>query len=342
MERRALSPSTLLLSLGLAPALLAEGAGGGTLRGTVVDAAGGVLPGAVVTLVNARTRVVRITATSDSGSSVFPSVHPGDYRVEVSLTGFRTWQGREVHLSPGDSQEVEARLEVGGRAEAMEVTAGGPTLRGDQGAREGVITPQQIQSLSIMGRGAMELLKILPGTVTPDPSELETVGFINGLAWFGTDGHAGYDRTVSSGAITPVFTADPRMGGDGVGDRVLDLDRIRIPAFGETGPLQQPYDFRYPGCWNFDVSLFKRFALGARGGCGFGRASSTSSTRRYPRPPGTTSTSTSARNATCASTAGPPGPEGPWTASATRHRASTSPTSGVRASAGSSRSTATA
>jgi len=316
MERRALSPSTLLLSLGLAPALLAEGAGGGTLHGTVVDAAGGVLPGAVVTLVNARTRVVRITATSDSGSYVFPSVHSGDYRVEVSLTGFRTWQGREVHLSPGDSLEVEARLEVGGRAEAMEVTAGGPTLRGDQGAREGVITPQQIQSLSIMGRGAMELLKILPGTVTPDPSE--------------------------SGAITPVFTADPRMGGDGVGDRVLDLDRIRIPAFGETGPLQQPYDFRYPGCWNFDVSLFKRFALGARGGCGFGRASSTSSTRRYPRPPGTTSTSTSARNATCASTAGPPGPEGPWTASATRHRASTSPTSRVRASAGSSRSTATA
>jgi len=168
MERRALAPATLLLSLGLAPALLAQGAGGGTLRGTVVDAAGGVLPGAVVTLVNARTRAVRITTTSDSGSYVFPSVHSGDYRVEVSVTGFRTWQSREVHLSPGDSLEVEARLEVGGRAE----------------------------------------------------------------------------------------------GGDGVGDRVLDLDRIRIPAFGETGPLQQPYDFRYPGRWNSDVSLFKSFALG--------------------------------------------------------------------------------
>jgi hypothetical protein len=84
------------------------------------------------------------------------------------------------------------------------------------------------------------------------------------LAWYGTDGHTGYDRIASSGAITPVFAGDPRLGNTGVGEKVLDLGPIGIPAFAETGPLQQPYDFRYPGRWNFDLSVFKSFALGGR------------------------------------------------------------------------------
>jgi hypothetical protein len=37
---------------------------------------------------------------------------------------------------------------------------------------------------------------------------------------------------------------------------------IAIPALGESGPFQQPYDFRLPSRWNVDLSLFKNFPLG--------------------------------------------------------------------------------
>jgi hypothetical protein len=66
--------------------------------------------------------------------------------------------------------QADARLSLAGQTEQVEVTAVREMVRTDQGAREGLITAQQIQSLSIISRGAMELLKVLPGTVTPDQS----------------------------------------------------------------------------------------------------------------------------------------------------------------------------
>ena len=52
------------------------------------------------------------------------------------------------------------------------------------------------------------------------------------------------------------YPTAPRGAGGGL------TCRIRIPALGESGPFQQPYTFRVPTRWNFDVSLFKNFALG--------------------------------------------------------------------------------
>jgi hypothetical protein len=83
------------------------------------------------------------------------------------------------------------------------------------------------------------------------------------LAWYGTDAHRSGDPTVNSGPMTPVFTGDPRLGNTGVGEKILDVSRIGIPAFGESGPFQQPWNFRLPARWNFDVSLFKSFPVGA-------------------------------------------------------------------------------
>jgi hypothetical protein len=81
------------------------------------------------------------------------------------------------------------------------------------------------------------------------------------LAWWGTDAHRAGDYT-TSGAITPIFTGDPRTGRTGTGEKILDLSRIGIPAVGESGPFEQAYYFRAPSRWNWDLSLFKNFGLG--------------------------------------------------------------------------------
>jgi hypothetical protein len=209
MERRGPSrrAALTLLTLGTwlggsAPEARAQGASSATLRGTVVDTSGGVLPGAEVTIVNLRTAARRSATTGPAGTYVFVALVSGDYRVMVGLPGFRPWESAELHLSPGDSLEVEPRLEVGTQTERMEVTAERKMVRTNQGAREGLITSQQIQNLSIISRGAMELLKILPGTVTPDQSTMETVGFTfssaNDLNRYSVNGSRGT-------AISPVI-----------------------------------------------------------------------------------------------------------------------------------------
>jgi hypothetical protein len=59
----------------------------GTISGLVRDEAGGVLPGAAVTL-SSDTRPPRTTVTTDEGTYVFRDVSPGRYQLTVALDGF--------------------------------------------------------------------------------------------------------------------------------------------------------------------------------------------------------------------------------------------------------------
>jgi Carboxypeptidase regulatory-like domain/TonB-dependent Receptor Plug Domain len=79
------------------------------------------------------------------------------------------------------------------------------------------------------------------------------------VAAFGSNAFQNDQNSV--GAIAPIFTRDPRMGGKNVGERVLDLSAIAIPAFGSSGPTISPFYFRSPNTMNWDISLFKNFKI---------------------------------------------------------------------------------
>ena len=71
------------------PARQAEAQGlTGQISGTVVDAGGGVLPGATVTLKNAGTNATRDTVTAPDGTFVFPDLLAGTYDISVAIQGF--------------------------------------------------------------------------------------------------------------------------------------------------------------------------------------------------------------------------------------------------------------
>jgi hypothetical protein len=168
-----------VLALGIAPSpAAAQGAGSATLRGTVADASGGLLPKAAVTLVNQRTRLSRTATTDGRGEYVFAALTPDAYRAEVELQGFARWKSGSVHLSPGDSLHLATRLAVGDRTEEVTVEGERALVSVATGAREGTITADQIQNLSMVGRSALELLRVLPGVVNGDDNE--TVGFGSG------------------------------------------------------------------------------------------------------------------------------------------------------------------
>jgi hypothetical protein len=68
--------------------------------------------------------------------------------------------------------------------------------------------------------------------------------------------------TWNASGVTPVFLGNPQLPSTGVGEKILDIDKIAIPAFGESGPFQSPYYLRTPSRWNFDLSVIKNVALG--------------------------------------------------------------------------------
>jgi hypothetical protein len=194
--------AVILLLLGpFLPRAWPQGAGSATLRGTILDASGGVVPGVSLTLTSVRTRLVRTATSQEDGSYVFAALTPGPYRLTAELTGFVPWESSEVHLSLGGNVQLDATLALAGMSEELTVTARREMVRSDHGAREGLITSDQIQDLSIVGRSAMELVRILPGVLAPDSSSMEVVGFTQGANDFGNYSVNGG----RSAAINPVL-----------------------------------------------------------------------------------------------------------------------------------------
>lgn len=184
--------SRLISRLGLALAVLVVAASAfaqnaGSFRGTVTDTTGAVVPGATVTLTNEGTKYARDGVTNATGGFFFASVDPGRYSVKVALTGFKTYEAKGIRLSANDTVGLDVKLEVGAIGETVEITAERALISQQTGAREGLITPDNIEKMSIIGRNPVELLRILPGVVAPDQSQFEQVGIGTG---FGNAGNA--------------------------------------------------------------------------------------------------------------------------------------------------------
>ncbi len=152
-----------------------------TLRGTVTDSSGAVAPGAQVTLTNTGTKAIQTLDTDAGGAFVFAALWPGSYVLKVELSGFKTAEVRDIVLSPNDTRGVDVTLEIGSQQDSVVVAAAADVIQTTTGAREGVITADQIENLSVISRGALELLRILPGVVAPDQTVLEVVGQDGGV-----------------------------------------------------------------------------------------------------------------------------------------------------------------
>jgi Carboxypeptidase regulatory-like domain/TonB-dependent Receptor Plug Domain len=160
-----------LALLSSAASAMAQTATSATLRGTVKDPQGAVVSGATVTLINESTKGERKVNTNDEGGYVFTAVSPDRYIVKVESQGFKTSQQSGLTLAPSDTRGLDFTLEIGTAGEVVNVVGGFEPIQKETGAKENTITAKQIDNTSIIGRSALELLRILPGVVAPNPDE---------------------------------------------------------------------------------------------------------------------------------------------------------------------------
>ena len=133
-----------------------------TVAGIVKDMAGGVLPGATVTVTNLATNVSAEQQTTDTGSYLVVNLIPGTYRVEVALSGFKK-SSQTMTLEVGQRARVDMALEVGTFAEIVEVLAGPSTLSSGQASLGQVISQTQVANLPLAIRNWDDLLALVAG-----------------------------------------------------------------------------------------------------------------------------------------------------------------------------------
>lgn len=173
-----------LLVVAIAVPAFAQNAG--SLRGTVTDETGNVVAKADVTLIS-QTGFTQKQVSDDKGGFYFAAVDSGLYSVEASRQGFKSWKAKDLRINANDTVSLAVKLKVGEISETVNVVASREMISNATGAREGLITPETIENISIVGRNATELIRILPGVVAPDQAAFESVGTTNG---FGATGNA--------------------------------------------------------------------------------------------------------------------------------------------------------
>jgi len=136
-----------------------------SISGTVKDAAGAVIPGAKVVLINESSKGTRSERSNGDGFFYFAAVQPGaTYSIQVGYKGFEDWDVTGIVVHPGDNLTVpKIILRIGAVTDSVTVTAEVAGVTTSTGEHSTLITSAQIQRLSTVGRDAAELVSILPG-----------------------------------------------------------------------------------------------------------------------------------------------------------------------------------
>jgi hypothetical protein len=151
-----------LVALASAPAW--GQAGTSTIRGTVTDQQGGVIPNAKVTITHLGTGFTRNQLTSATGSFGFELIPVGEYKVEVEAQGFQKKVVSPVRAMVGSAADASVQLEIGAMTQVVQVEASPSVVQvNTQDATLGNnILGQQITGLPMEARNIQALLTLQP------------------------------------------------------------------------------------------------------------------------------------------------------------------------------------
>jgi hypothetical protein len=154
----------------------------GQLAGQVVDATGGVVPGASITIANTGTRNTRNTFTGPDGAVVFVDLLAGSYDLTVTLDGFKTLEQKGIAVAATERATVRRFvLEIGAVDETITVKHGVQLVQTATGARQGLVTREQIETIQLKGRDVLGTLTLLPGVIDTNTREAPSWNLLSGL-----------------------------------------------------------------------------------------------------------------------------------------------------------------
>jgi hypothetical protein len=153
----------LLLLLSLTSPLLSQTATT-SLRGSVKDPSGAVVPGATVTLTDNANRNVLQATSNSSGDYQFSQIPPARYTIKVSARGFAD-QSKVAELLVNQPATIDFIASVQATTEIINVSAEAQTLNTTDATLGASVNNATIQALPSEGRNVPELLALQPGVL---------------------------------------------------------------------------------------------------------------------------------------------------------------------------------
>ena len=135
-----------------------------SVRGTVADASGALIPNAQVTLRNIATNA-EVNGTSDSsGLYQFPQLTPGTYTITVTAPGFAN-SSKQAQLLVNQPATINFQLGVVQTSQTVNVSAEAQTLNRIDATIGNAFNSQTIEALPSEGRNVPDLLSLQPGVL---------------------------------------------------------------------------------------------------------------------------------------------------------------------------------
>ena len=186
-----------------------------SLRGTIKDASGAVIPDSAITLTDSATGALRTGVSDKSGEYQVLQVTPGNYNLKVEKAGFSILEKRDIVLSVNVPSTVDCVLQVGSVGSIVNVEAESTQINTVDGSVGNAFQEKQIKDLPLQTRNVVELLSIQPG-VTQSGEVLGARRDQNNVTLDGVDVNNNQNSGIttaltngsqSGGANTPGFNA---------------------------------------------------------------------------------------------------------------------------------------
>ena len=171
--RRFLSLISILVlalsSMDFSIAASAQTANSGVITGLVRDQAGAAVVDATVIAINKATGVSRTTKTSEAGAYELTQLVSGEYRVEVSQTGFARFVQEPVTVSVLSRITVNALLDPASITHQITIVADSGLIETTRTDVSGVVGKREMEHFPVNGRSLASLALLVPGA-SPQPS----------------------------------------------------------------------------------------------------------------------------------------------------------------------------
>ena len=126
----------------------------GSIRGTVQDASGAVLPNCEVTAINIATGVRTPTRSTDAGNYNIPQLPPGTYNLQAECSGFKKAVQENVLVQVSEVVGLDLHMEVGQVSDSVTVSASAAMLQSETSEVATDVNPKAYTDLPLSSSGA--------------------------------------------------------------------------------------------------------------------------------------------------------------------------------------------
>ena len=208
------------------------------ISGTVVDASGGVVSGATISVKSLETGAVRTVTTDAAGSFRVLALPLGPQEVRAEKSGFKAEVRTGIDLQIGQDAVVNLQLELGDVVQQVTVIEAAPVVNTTSSSVSGMVGEREIKDLPLNGRSFDNLITLNPGAINFVLKSAQT-STSNGNT-FSVAGRRPAENLILMNGIEYTGSSQLAITPGGVSGDLLGIDAVR-----EFNVLTDTYSAEY-------------------------------------------------------------------------------------------------